>query len=103
MENKNTALVNEHLQSLHGMKEASTDEFFYTRLKARMGKNMLQQSWNFPLKPAWVIGTLVLLLAINGFMLAQQSSLNETETAKSTASPIQNFAKGYNLGISSFE
>lgn len=36
MKPKFTPLVDEHLQSLLGMREEETDNFFYTRLKGRM-------------------------------------------------------------------
>ena len=84
MKKNSTPLVDEHLQSLKGMQEAGTDEFFYTRLKARMEKNKLEQGWSFPLKPAWVIGSLVLLLAVNGFMLSQR--FKAAKTQKTTSS-----------------
>ena len=92
-----TALVDEHLQSLQGMQEAGTDDFFYTRLKARMEKDKAQQGWSFPLKPAWVVGSLVLLLAVNGFMLSQK--LKAGKTQKTTSSSLQSFAESYDQTI----
>jgi hypothetical protein len=99
--NKNsTSLIDEHLQSLWGMKEAGTDDFFYTRLKARMERNEHQQGWNFSLKPVWIIGTLVLLLAVNGFMLSQQFKSSKTKSTVSSSS-LQSFAESYDQTISS--
>ena len=100
MEKKSTPLVDEHLQSILGMQEAATDDFFYTRLKARMEKEKLQQGWSFPLKPVWVVSTLVLLLAVNGIMLAQQFKAKKSTTAASSSS-LQNFAESYDQSISS--
>jgi hypothetical protein len=107
MERKSTPLVDEHLQSMQGMGEVGTDEFFYTRLKARMlarqsggEKENSQQGWSFPLKPVWVVGTLSLLLAVNGFMLSQQFKTKETKTTASTPS-LQSFAESYDQTISS--
>jgi len=100
-------LVDEHLQSIQGMQEVGTDDFFYTRLKARMlarqtgGENMQQdKGWSFPLKPVWVVGTLALLLAVNGFMLVNQSKTKETTSTVSTSS-LQNFAESYDQAIAS--
>jgi hypothetical protein len=93
-----TPLVDEHLQSLAGMQEATTDDFFYTRLKGRMQGNDTRQGWSLPLKPIWVIGTLALLLVVNGFMLSQQFKTGQTKT---TASPLQSFAESYDQTISS--
>jgi hypothetical protein len=106
--NKNsTPLVDEHLQSFQGMQEATTDDFFYTRLKGKMlarqkgGQgNEPRQGWSLPLKPVWVIGTLSLLLVVNGFMLSQQSKNNKTKMATSSPS-LQNFAASYDQTISS--
>jgi len=93
----NTPLVEEHLQSLQGMQEAATDDFFYTRLQARMEKKNLQRGWSFPLKPVWVIGSLVVLLAMNSIMLVRQKSREQ----QSTATPLQQLAQDYDLTISS--
>jgi uncharacterized membrane protein len=97
MEKNFTSLVDEHLQSMQGIKEVGTDDFFYTRLKARMKKEKSQQGWSFPLKPVWVVGTLALLLAVNGFMLLQQAKTKSTTSAAS----LQNFAESYDQTISS--
>ncbi len=97
MEKKSTPLVDEHLQSIAGMQEVGTDDFFYTRLKARMEKENSQPGWSFPLKPVWVVGTLALLLAVNGFMLSQQHKTK----AKTTTSSLQSFAESYDQTISS--
>lgn len=95
-----TSLADEHLQSLAGMQEAQTDDFFYSRLRARMENNTEQQRWNFPLKPVWVIGGLALLLAINGFMLVQQSG-SKKQTMASGSSSLQSFAESYDQTITS--
>ena len=101
MEKNSTPLVDDHLQSIQGMQEVGTDDFFYTRLKAKMGKEKSQQGWSFPLKPVWVLGTLVVLLAVNGFMLLNQSATKETTSTVSRSS-LQNFAESYDQSISSY-
>jgi len=107
MKKKSTPLVDEHLQSIRGMQEMPTDDFFYTRLKARMlarqtggEKEKSQPGWSFPLKPVWVVSTLALLLVVNGFMLLQQSKTKETKST-TVASSLQNFAESYDQSISS--
>ena len=99
MDKKITPLVDEHLQSLQGMQEAGTDDFFYTRLKARMEKNLPQQGWGFPLKPVWMIGTLVMLLTVNGIMFTQQFTPKKPNAVISPPYTLQNFIDTYNLGI----
>jgi len=101
MKKNSTPLVDEHLQSIGGMQEAGTDDFFYTRLIARMEREKSEPGWSFPLKPVWIVGTLVLLLAMNGFMLVSQSKTKETTSAVSTSS-LQNFAQSYDQSISSY-
>ena len=101
MEKNSTPLVDEHLQSIQSMQEVGTDDFFFTRLKARMGKEISEQGWSFPLKPVWVLGTLVLLLAVNGFMLVNQSASKET-TSTVSGSSLQNFAESYDQSILSY-
>jgi hypothetical protein len=100
MKKNSTPLVDEHLESLLGMQEAGTDDFFYTRLKGRMQGNQSRQGWSLPLKPVWVIGTLAFLLAINGFMLSQQFKSSKIKTTSSSSS-LQNFAESYDQAISS--
>jgi len=97
MKKDHTPLVDEHLQSLQGMQEAGTDDFFYTRLKARLEKDRSQQGWSFPLKPAWVVGSLVLLLAVNGFMLSQK--FKPAKTQKATSATLQSFAESYDQTV----
>lgn len=107
MKPKFTPLVDEHLQSLLGMQENGTDDFFYTRLKGRMlarhvggGNNLPMQGWGLPLKPVWIIGALALLLLVNSIMVTQQfTSKKSTATVSSTA--LQNFAEWYDQSISS--
>lgn len=93
-------MVDEHLESLLGMNEAGTDDFFYTRLKGRMQGNEPGRGWSLPLKPVWVIGTLTILLVINALMLSQQFKA-KTATALSGTSSIQNFAESYDQTINS--
>ena len=100
MERKYTPLVDEHLQSMLGIKEVGTDDFFYTRLKARMEKESSQPGWSFPLKPVWIVGTLALLLAVNGVMLSQQIKTKQKKSTTVTSS-LQNFAESYDQSISS--
>jgi hypothetical protein len=101
MEKNSTPLVDEHLQSIQGMSEVGTDDFFYTRLKARLEKDNTQKGWSFPLRPVWVVGTLALLLAVNGFMLVNQSKTKKTTSVVSISS-LQNFAQSYDQSISSY-
>lgn len=100
MKKNSTLLVDDHLQSLAGMQEAGTDDFFYHRLKARIESDEQLQGWSLPLKPVWIVSTLLLLLVVNGFMLSQQS---KTKNATIASSPsLKNFAESYDQTISSY-
>ena len=90
MKKMDTLLVEEHLQSLQGIKETGTDDFFYTRLKARMESALEEEGWSFPLKPVWVIGSMALLLAVNIFMLSQQ--FKSKKNSKQSSATVQGFA-----------
>ena len=103
MKKRATPLVDEHLQAFNGMQEAGTNDFFYTRLKARMltrGADKTLQGWSLPLKPVWVLGTLTLLLTVNGYMLSRQAK-TKPGMSTATAYSLQNFAESYDQAISS--
>lgn len=92
-----TPLVDDHLRAFEGLQEAGTDDFFYSRLVARMENNTEEKGWNFPLKPVWVIGSLALLLLVNSFILLQD---NRSSNTKDSAD-IQSFARSYDQAVSS--
>ena len=96
MRNKPTPLTDEFLQSVQGIRQAETDPFFYTRLKARMEKRQ-EESISLALKPAWLLSLLAIFLFINTFFLMQQSKQKATTTSRDTA--LQNFAGSYDLTI----
>ena len=90
-------LLDEYLESVNGMQEAETDPFFYTRLSARMQK---QEDWVFPLRPAWIVTGLALLLVLNGFMALNRFKNSEL-TTNTASSSLQSFATAYDLNIQS--
>ena len=56
MEKRNESLLEEHMKSLASIEEAGTDDFFYTRLRARMDNDEASSSlkgWAFPFRPAF--------------------------------------------------
>jgi CBS-domain-containing membrane protein len=108
MKDESTPLLDDHLLSLQGVPPIGTDDFFYTRLTARLQKEVLGDGWYFPLKPVLLTSTMVLLLAVNIFMLSQRNNLKEPATATATkAAPANNanllgFAREYDQVISSY-
>ncbi len=96
MEKNITPLVDEHLLSLTGMQEVGTDDFFYTRLRARMEKDE-QPVWRFPVKPVWAVAVLFAFLLANSIMLLQ----DKKQATAVQAGGIQGFANSYDLSVSS--
>ncbi|HLO83102.1 MAG TPA: hypothetical protein VK166_19200 [Chitinophagaceae bacterium] len=94
MKKKSIPSLDEHMQVLSQMQEVGTDEFFYTRLKGKLQNTSSAQGWVLPVKPAWVLATLLILLLVNGYVLKQEQK--EKETAPYT---IQEFAKSYDQTI----
>ena len=88
-----TQLVDTYLESVQDMQEASTDPFFYTRLRVKMDRQERSS------KPVWMVAGLLLLLIINGFLLAQQDGTQQGSVAANSS--LQSFAASYDLTIQS--
>lgn len=88
-------LLEEHLQILNQLKEVETDQFFFTRLKAKMEAKNAKPSWLLPVKPVWVLGTLIVFVVLNSFVLTQV--WNEQRSVKTGT--IQDFASTYGQTI----
>ncbi len=94
MNTQNNKRTEEILSSLDGIKRASAPEFFYTRLKARMEKELLPAARRSGLlKPAFALPLLALILAVNAFVIfakdgsegVESQNLNEREILQSIA------------------
>jgi hypothetical protein len=97
MKEKDTSLLDSHLASLKNMQETDPGEFFYTRLRARMERNRMQQNPGrfYSFRPAWTVAVLALLLVVNGFLLSQQHR-NRVEPNNN---PLRSFAASYDQTI----
>ena len=96
MKNKpelDTTLVDEYLKSIEDSRDAETDPFFYTRLKARMERR--EEKWGFSLKPALIIAMLTVMLGVNSFIIIKQRQTQENVT-------IQDFGNNYNITLSNY-
>jgi hypothetical protein len=79
--------IEDILSSLDGSQRALAPDFFYTRLKARMEKGLIPQRSRV-LRPAYVLGLLILILGINAAVLLkgeEASNVADTETSQSIA------------------
>lgn len=88
------------------LKKAEMPEFFYTRLKARMEREILpankpKLAWMF--KPAFVIPTLAVVLLLNvvtiGQFVKKNNRSNSTETAEESFKTEYNLNANYGLEI----
>ena len=98
MKKENPNRLEEHLILIDQMVENTTDDFFYTRLKARMENRAEPTAWSLPVKPAWVVGTLLLCAALNFFTLVEKF---KTSSVNSSTNTIESFAAAYGQTISS--
>lgn len=93
-----TPIADSYLEIASHLPETETDTFFYTRLKGRMEHVVGgDKHWSFSLKPVLLVGILMVLLFVNGFLFLSQG---KTHTEISGTSSIQTFASSYDLTIS---
>jgi hypothetical protein len=92
MQKNDQQLLEDHLKILGKFKKVDADDFFYTRLKANMERSLEKNGWVFFLKPSVMIGSLCLVLLVNGIFLQQK--LKATYTNSNTTT-IQAFASSY--------
>jgi hypothetical protein len=95
MSKAKTDILDRHLQVLDDLQEMHTDAFFYTRLQARMDRGKGDPVWDFPLKPAWVLGSLMVLLAVNILWLSRE----DADRQQSALVTIHDFAASYDQTI----
>ena len=100
MKKHSTALVDAHLESLVGMEEHTTVEYFYTRLKARMDNRAGDELSIAGLKPVWLVGSMAVLFVINICMLSIKMETKQLNAAESIS--IKSFAEAYDQTLSSF-
>ncbi|HUR65439.1 MAG TPA: hypothetical protein VMZ03_03745 [Chitinophagaceae bacterium] len=93
---QNNKKIEEILNSLDGVKRAAAPEFFYTRLKARMEKDLLPAPVRSRiLRPAYAFAALVLVLVVNAAVILKNNSGDVV--AASEGESIQSLAAEYNL------
>ncbi|WP_336516944.1 hypothetical protein [Pollutibacter soli] len=75
------------LSSLDGLTPAEPRPFFYTRLQARMMKSeqsSIQRAMKLVAKPAFVLGTGILVLLLNGYILFSKLEQKQVQAEEST-------------------
>jgi hypothetical protein len=95
---ENNKKTEEILCSLDGVKRAAPASFFYTRLKARMEKELLPSGTKTRgLKPAYAFTLLLVILLANAAVIfTNVNSSVETASAGSERETLQTIAAEYN-------
>ena len=90
--------IEEALNSLDGCKKATAPDFFYTRLRARMERELIKnKNRNWVLRPVYIVSALFLVLAVNVFVLLSGRDETTTTAADNNESFQQSIAAEYNL------
>ncbi len=98
MESKNLHnKIEESLSSLDGVQRAAAPDFFYTRLSARMEKELTTPTWIPFGKPVWLIATLLVFLVLNTMMIKQTKLSKSSGSDANSGSSLQSFATEYEL------
>jgi len=98
MENKRNNNIEDILSSLDDSQRAAAPDFFYTRLIARMEKGLpAKANTGWRLKPVYVIGALLMVLAVNAVVLLKGQNEATSLTADNDESVQQSIAAEYSL------
>lgn len=98
MNNHNNKKIEEILSSLDGSQRAAIPDFFYTRLKAKMQKELEpfpMKSW--VLRPAFAIAVLIAVLVINAVVIFRNGTTKTNEIATNNDDTFQSIAAEYRL------
>lgn len=95
MENNRNNRIDEVLNSLDGVKRPSAPDFFYTRLRAKLEKGLLDNNPKWVLRPAYIFSALLLVITINAFVFLKNQ--NQTTVVDNNETVQQSIAAEYNL------
>lgn len=94
--------IEDILNSLDGTQRAAAPDFFYTRLKARMEKELTSgrnRSW--AIRPAYAFAALTLVLLVNAFVLLQKDEAGSIADTGTDTDYAQSVAADYSLNDNS--
>ena len=98
MENNRNNNIEDILSSLDNSQRAAAPDFFYTRLVARMEKDLpVKNSTGWRLKPVYVIGALLMVLTVNAVVLLKGRNEMDNFTVDNDESVQQSIAAEYSL------
>lgn len=98
MENNRNNNIEDILNSLDNSQRAVAPDFFYTRLVARMERVLpVKNNTSWRLKPVYVIGAFLMVLAVNAVVLLKGQSETDNFTVDNDESVQQSIAAEYSL------
>ena len=99
MNNERNKSMEELLNSLDGSKRATAPDFFYTRLRARLERELTENvKRDWILRPVYIVATLLLVISINVFVfLRSGDETPATPLADNNESVQQSIAAEYSL------
>jgi hypothetical protein len=107
MKKENEKNIDDILNSIEGIHRVPAPDFFYTRLRARMEKEVsVPVVKRSVLQPAFIISGLVLLLLINAMVLLKNRGINGSNTIPTSAREndnLQIIATAYHINDISSE
>ena len=94
--------VDKILNSVQDIQRPEMPAFFYTRLEARMQKNLRGTSyWSLLTKPAFSVLMLCLLLVLNITVMIRYIRSDERQVVSNPSEGVQVVAQEFNLTVSS--
>jgi hypothetical protein len=91
--------IEQTLQSLEGLKRADPMPFFYTRLEARMERELVKpQTMSWQIRPVWAYSSLAAAILLN---VATIFTMTYYRQEKAISSPQERFAIEYGLNTTS--
>lgn len=98
MNNEKNKRSDDILGSLDGSQKATAPAFFYTRLKARMEKELNKgQSRSWALRPAYALAALAMLVIINTAVVLQKDKTENVNVTTADTETVQSAAEYYSL------
>jgi hypothetical protein len=92
--------VEKTLQSLDGIARAGVNPFLFTRIKAKLQQqenNGWEKIFSFISRPAVAIAVVLVVMAINGWVIFNSTSVKQNLTAENGNTGISEIANEYNL------
>jgi len=91
--------INQALESIEKIEQASVPNFFEARLRAKMEQRFIadKTSWIQIKKPVWIVASLVALLLINIYLLGSETKTSIAKKHSEEPANIESFANDYQL------